>query len=354
MKLTQSDLPLLFSETVIPDIFFAEYLSQMPATSVKVYLYIIFLSKYEKDAKLNDLSKNLALPLKDINDAFTYLEENGFIIRKENGFIISNLQEQTLNKLYKPNLTMSPEKVADIAKNKARAKIIEHINNTYFSGIMGPSWYNNIDIWLTKYNFDDQVLISLFDYCFRRSALNMKYVQTVAEAWGSNKIQTWEDLDSYYQKQDALVKIKKTIAKKLGKQTLTQYEEAYIEKWLLDYGYNLDIIEIALKRSVYKSNPTFEYFNNIITNWHERGLKTPEEVYAFIEQREKQRKDTRQLEKQVNKASYEQRQYTNLSFLYANSNMQTNTDNQFQINQNPNYPNIAASNIQGIEGDINV
>lgn len=314
MKLTQSDLPLLFSETVIPDIFFAEYLSQMPATSVKVYLYIIFLSKYEKDAKLNDLSKNLALPLKDINDAFTYLEENGFIIRKENGFIISNLQEQTLNKLYKPNLTMSPEKVADIAKNKARAKIIEHINNTYFSGIMGPSWYNNIDIWLTKYNFDDQVLISLFDYCFRRSALNMKYVQTVAEAWGSNKIQTWEDLDSYYQKQDALVKIKKTIAKKLGKQTLTQYEEAYIEKWLLDYGYNLDIIEIALKRSVYKSNPTFEYFNNIITNWHERGLKTPEEVYAFIEQREKQRKDTKQLEKQVNKASYEQRQYSNLSF----------------------------------------
>ena len=354
MKLTQSDLPLLFSETIIPDIFFAEYLSQMPATSVKVYLYIIFLSKYEKDAKLNDLSKNLALPLKDINDAFAYLEENGFITRKENGFIISNLQEQTLNKLYKPNLTMSPEKVADIAKNKARAKIIEHINNTYFSGIMGPSWYNNIDIWLTKYNFDDQVLISLFDYCFRRSALNMKYVQTVAEAWGSNKIQTWEDLDSYYQKQDALVKIKKTIAKKLGKQTLTQYEEAYIEKWLLDYGYNLDIIEIALKRSVYKSNPTFEYFNNIITNWHERGLKTPEEVYAFIEQREKQRKDTKQLEKQVNKASYEQRQYSNLSFLYANSNMQTNNNNQFQINPNSSYPNVAASNIQEIEGDINV
>ena len=34
MKLTQSDLPLLFSETVIPDIFFAEYLSQMPIYSI--------------------------------------------------------------------------------------------------------------------------------------------------------------------------------------------------------------------------------------------------------------------------------------------------------------------------------
>ena len=47
MKLEQPELPLLFSETVVPDIFFAEYLSQMPSSSVKVYLYMIFLSKYK-------------------------------------------------------------------------------------------------------------------------------------------------------------------------------------------------------------------------------------------------------------------------------------------------------------------
>ena len=59
MKLEQSEMPLLFSETIIPDIFFAEYLSQMPSNSVKIYLYMIFLSKYKKDIKLNDLSKQL-------------------------------------------------------------------------------------------------------------------------------------------------------------------------------------------------------------------------------------------------------------------------------------------------------
>ena len=72
MKFQQPDLPLLFSETVVPDIFFAEYLSQMPCNSVKVYLYMIFLSKYKKDIKLNDMTKKLALSLKDINDAITY------------------------------------------------------------------------------------------------------------------------------------------------------------------------------------------------------------------------------------------------------------------------------------------
>ena len=118
-------------------------------------------------------------------------------------------------------------------------------------------------------------------------------------------------------------KIKNLIAKKLGKHSgLTQYEEAYIENWVIDFGYNMNIIELALKRTTFKTNPTFEYINNIITDWHERGLKTPNEVLAFIEQRNKQKKDTKQLEKQVAKASFEQRQYDNLAFLYANTNTQ--------------------------------
>ena len=64
MKLEQNDKPLLFSETIIPDIFFSEYLSVLPGDYLKIYLYIIFLSKYGKDIKLNDLSKKLNIPLK--------------------------------------------------------------------------------------------------------------------------------------------------------------------------------------------------------------------------------------------------------------------------------------------------
>lgn len=347
MKLHQPELPLLFSETIVPDIFFTEYLPQMPGNSVKTYLYLVFLTKFNKDIKLNDLSKKLALPLKELNEAISYLDSNGLIIKRENGYTVANLQEITLHKLYKPNLTMSPEKVADIAQNKARAKVIDHINNTYFQGIMGPSWYNDIDLWFKKYEFEDEVMIALFDYCFNRSALHKKYVQTVAEAWGNNKIKTWDNLENYYQEQENLIKIKKTIAKKLGKQSLTQYEEAYIEKWVIDYGYGLNIIEIALKRTTFKTNPTFEYINNIITDWHDRNLKTPDEVLAFIEQRNKQKRDQKQLEKQVAKTSFDQRQYGNLSYLYANTEM-----NSYEM---PNASNFAtASNIPIPEGDFNV
>ena len=328
MKLEQKEKSVLFSETTIPDIFFSEYLSELSGDSLKIYMYILFLSKYGKDIKVNDLSKKLNIPLKVLNDSLKKLEELGLITKKTTGYIITDLQELTLHNLYTPNLTMSKEKIERTAKNKTRAKAIEHINNMYFQGIMGPSWYNDIDLWFNKYGFDEQVMIALFDYCYNRSAMHRNYVQTVAEAWASNNVKTWNDLDKYYEKQETLNKYKKLIAKKLGKHGgLTQYEEAYIENWVLNFGYDMDIIEIALKRTTYKQNPTFEYINNIITDWHERNLKTPEEVNAFIEQRKKQNRNVKELKAQVNKASYEQRNYENLDFLYANQ-VTVNADNQ--------------------------
>ncbi len=328
MKLEQKEKSLLFSETMIPDIFFAEYLSSLPGDYLKIYLYIVFLSKYGKDIKLNDLSKKLNIPLKTINDAMKYLEENNLILKKTTGYIIIDLQESVLHNLYTPNLTISKEKVAQTAKNKSRSKAIEHINNMYFQGIMGPSWYNDIDLWFTKYEFDEQVMIALFDYCYNRNGMHRKYIQTVAEAWASNQVKTWNDLDKYYEKQESLNKLKKTISKKLGKYNgLTQYEEAYIENWVLNFGYDMNIIEIALKRTTLKQNPNFEYINNLITSWHERNLKTPAEVQAFIEQRKKQEKSVKDLKTKVNKTSYEQRTYDNLDFLYANQT-NNNTDKE--------------------------
>ena len=320
MKLEQNEKPLLFSETMIPDIFFSEHLSELPGDYLKIYMYILFLSKYGKDIKLNDLSKKLNIPLKSINDGLKFLEEHGLVTKKTTGYIIVDLQEATLHNLYKPNLTVSKEKIEQTAKNRSKAKVIEHINNMYFQGIMGPSWYNDIDLWFKKYNFDEQVMIALFDYCYKRSALHRNYIQTVAEAWASNKVKTYNDLDNYYSQQEGLNKMKKSIAKKLGKYNgLTQYEEAYIENWVSNFGYDMNIIEIALKRTTFKQNPTFEYINSIITDWHDRNLKTPSEINAFLEQRKKQDKNAKELKSKVNKANYEQRQYSNLDFLYANN-----------------------------------
>ena len=168
MKLEQSDLSLLFSSTNLPDIFFTEYLSQISGDALKVYLYMTFLAKYNKDIRLNDLSKKLELPLKTIQDSIKYLEEQTLITRKNTGYILNNIQEIELHKLYNPKVTSSPEELEKISQNKHRAKAIDSINNQFFQGIMSPSWYSDIDLWFKKYSFDEEVMIALFQYCFNR------------------------------------------------------------------------------------------------------------------------------------------------------------------------------------------
>ena len=323
MKLEQNDRPMLFEETKIPDIFFAEHLSSMTGDYLKIYLYLIFLSKYNGEININSLSKKLALPINVINEGMKYLENQGYILRKQDGFIVVDLQAKTLNNLYTLKMESSAEKIEQNAKNKERIRLIQYLNNKYFQGVMGPTWYSDIDTWIDKYEFEDAVMISLFDYCFNKAALHKNYVQAVAEAWGLNKIKSLEDLDNYYLKQEKMMKIKKDIAKKLGRKSgLTQYEEAYIETWVNEYKYDLPIIEIALKRTTLRANPSFEYINNIIKDWNERNLRTVAQVNEFLEQRKTQAKTTKEIQKQVKKESFEQRAYSNLSFLYANKNVE--------------------------------
>lgn len=62
MRLEQGDASFIFSTIELPDIFFTEYLSQSSGDQIKVYLYILFLSKYGKEIRLNDLSKQLTFP----------------------------------------------------------------------------------------------------------------------------------------------------------------------------------------------------------------------------------------------------------------------------------------------------
>ena len=109
MKLENADLSSLFSNTLLPDIFFSEYLSEASGDFIKVYLYMVFLSKYDKDIKVNDLSKKLVLPLKTIQDAVKYWEEQGLITKKNTGYIRNNMQEIEIHKIYKPKTSKYAE-----------------------------------------------------------------------------------------------------------------------------------------------------------------------------------------------------------------------------------------------------
>ena len=320
MKLEQNELSMLFSSTDLPDVFITEYLSEAPGDYIKVYLYMLFLSKYGKEVKLNDLSKKISLPLPTIQAAIKYWEDTEIITKKGTGYIVNNIQEIELNKLYSPKLTISKVSIQNMEKDKSRSSAIEAINTMFFQGIMSPSWYSDIDLWFKKYEFDEEVMIALFSYCFNKSALHKNYVKAVADAWHVNNIKTSSDLEDYDENNEKIKKVKKNICKKLGlSRNLTQYEEAYIEKWLQEYKYDLEIIELALKKTTSKSNPNFDYIDKIISDWYDRKLLNSDDIKNYLLEFKNKSKQIKELEKKTGYQNYDQRNIDNFDNFYANN-----------------------------------
>jgi len=273
---------ILYSDTLLPDIFITEYMPSMSPECVKVYIYCLFLSKYNKKATAEELSKKLELEVDKVKDAFTYLENLGIIVRKDRSIQFVDLKEKEINKLYRRKTTSTPEEAAlSTERNKKRNRIISAINNTFFQGVMAPSWYTDIDAWFDKYQFEEDVMYALFQHCYDHNGLSKQYITKVADNWYNKGIKNSFDLDKYFIEYQKLKDIKMKIVKKLKRKTpLTQYEEEYIEKWVMDFGYDFDVIELALKKTTAIPNPNFEYINKILTNWYESGLKNKEEIMA--------------------------------------------------------------------------
>lgn len=326
MKFEQN-LSLIFEDLNIPEVFISEYFCNANSDYIKVYIYCLYLCKYNSEISVLDLSKKLSLPIATVEQALKYWEDQSVMIKKSKTYELSDLKKLEVNKLYTPKLSSTPEEaIENNSKNILRVQAINDINNTFFQGIMSPSWYTDIDTLFNKYSFDEDVMIALFRYCFDRNALHRNYLYKVAEGWATNNIKTMNDLEKYYLETEQSNKIKKTISKKLGiTRNLSQYEEAYIEKWTNDYKYPMDIIEMALRKTTAKTNFSFDYLDKIITDWHEKNFTTHDEINNYLKEQKQKAKEYKLSQSKYNPDQVQlQRffdpndQYSDISDLYAN------------------------------------
>ena len=324
----EKDWTSLFEDVNIPEVFFTDYMPNANGDYVKIYLYVVFLCKHSSEITPLDLSKKLSLPIDTVEQGLKYLEDNLLLTRKNKDYILNDIKKQEMSKIYSPRVTSTPEEaVKNNSTNIRRTQAINAINSMFFQGVMSPTWYTDIDSLFTKYKFDEDVVISLFQYCFDRQALHRKYLFAVADGWANSNIKTMDDVDNYYAEFEKTNQIKKTISKKLGiKRNLSEYEDAYVNKWVSDFGYPLDVIEIALKKTTSKTNPSFDYIDKILTDWHERKLKNPSEVNEFLKAQKEKQKEFKQLDflsapstKNIQKFNdTETTQFADLSKFYAN------------------------------------
>ncbi len=306
---------LLYSDTAVSDIFISQYMPSMDSTSVKVYLYMLFLCKHNKKASTDEISKTLNLTLDEVKAALINLDNLEVISWVEDKIQLNDLKDAEIKRMYRLKSISTPVQANEnFEKNKSRNNTLSAINSKFFQGLMAPNWYLTIDNWFSIYKFDEDVMYTLFKYCHDNNTFHKSYIEAVASNWHRRGIQNFFDLEKYFEEMAQVRGIKGTIIKKLRlRRALTEYENEYVEKWVIDYKYSFDVIEIALKKTVGKTNPDFKYLNTVLTRWHELGLITAQEIMGYENSLRSQGQNPGSTQKPAAKDSqrdnFEQRQY---------------------------------------------
>jgi DnaD/phage-associated family protein len=302
---------ILYSDTLVPDIFISEYLPSMSCEQVKIYLFCLFLSKHNRKTSIEDMSKKLEMEYDTVSNAISALVNLGIIERKENNIKLVDLKEKEINKIYRLKSTSTPkEAIFSSERNKRRKEIIQAINNNFFQGLMSPSWYTNIDAWFDKYKFEEDVMYALFQHCYDYKGLSPNYIEKVADNWHSKNITNSFDLDSYFIQYQKVKDIRSKIARKLKlNRYMTEYEEEYIEKWVCDFGFNFEIIDMALRKTTSKTNPNLNYIHSILEDWSNNKIKSKDDIYRYEKTIRKTYSQKQQTTSVPQHKNFEQREY---------------------------------------------
>ncbi|MBQ8828142.1 MAG: DnaD domain protein [Clostridia bacterium] len=279
----------LFENIEINKLFFTDYLPTMSPACVKVYLYCIYTAAEQKDFTLQRMAGELRMEQKELEDCLVMLQADGLLKLQSGIILLNDIATLEINKSYTLRTAKNPlQSDLNDVKRKEYVQMMKSISDRFFGGNMPPSWCSQIELWQEKYNFNADVLFMLFQHCEMNRSMTKAYVRAVADEWHKRGIKTSDDLGKYLSEYDEYCKMRNKISKKLNiKRFFNEYEESIIKKWYFTYGYTMDIVEIALKKSVYRTNATLGTFDAIISEWYRNNLRSVTEIEAYEEERKK-------------------------------------------------------------------
>lgn len=279
----------LLSDTAVPDVFLSDIMPSLPSDAVKVYLYCLLLAKSGKSMLPEELAECLDLTVDAVNACFLMLEKEQILLKTGERITLLDIKAREIDRLFRRKTTSEPDvAIARTEGNKHRNQCISHINQMFFQGVMSPSWYTVIDHWFDVCQFDEDVMVHLFQYCHERDALNPKYMEKVSASWSMKGVRTHWDLDKYLKARDNQNSVNRQIVRSLRlNRNLTEFEENLSDVWVNQYGYGMDVISLAIERTTGKTNPSFKYIHGVLSGWFKDGIKTAEDAKTHLESQAK-------------------------------------------------------------------
>lgn len=307
--------------TVIPNTFFDEYLPRANGEFLKIYLYLLrWLSHPDHALSLSGIADIFFMTENDVTRALKYWEAEGLLrlTFDRDGTIAGiclnavtsiNSQKDTPTAPPEqrrpapaqsavaaqagtgitgtpvgttPTVSMHPRSTQELhrfSESDDGAQLI-FIIQQYLGRPLSASDLNTIYYFYDDLGFSRDLIEYLFEYCVSNGHTHMRYIEKVALSWADLHITTADEARTQSEThQKACFAVLKAFG--LGGRMPAAGEAEFINKWTRTYGFSLELILEACRRTMMAVHtPSFEYTDKILSNWKSLGAYTMTEVLA--------------------------------------------------------------------------
>lgn len=326
LKTTKSD-----GMTGVSNLFLDYYMPGANGEYVKIYLYLLrALSNPPDELSVAGLADALECTEGDILRALKYWEKQGILSLECDAS--NTLQGIYLCPVPKPpssDAKIPDEQAKDAPQNtgvskksysrnelerfskQAEVQQLMFACEQYMKKPLSGSEVETIFYFYDQLHFSADLIDYLVEYCVCKGSRSIHYIKTVALAWAEAGIttvaQAKERTTTYRRNTFAIMK-----AFGINDRNPVESEMAYIEKWLGSYGFTLDLVLEACKRTMERHHkPIFEYADKILQKWADKKVHTIEDIRKLDmeHQRKKAQSNPASAARSTGFTNFEQREY---------------------------------------------
>lgn len=294
--------------TMIPNIFFDEYLPRSNGEFLKVYLYLLrWLPCSDHALTLGGIADTFCMTENDVLRSLRYWEKEGLLelscddSSDITGIRLKSIQSRSpsditsapvsLNSAQEGPKTYSMQELQNFKDNGSGEQLI-FIIQQYLGHPLSQTDLNTIYYFYDGLGFSTDLIEYLFEYCVSNGHTHMRYIEKVALTWSAQHITTADEARAQSEAhQRACFAVLKAFG--LGGRMPTSGEVEYVNKWTRTYGFSLELILEACRRTMMSVHtPSFEYTDKILSNWKSLNVYTMTEVMAADKARSTQKAGT--------------------------------------------------------------
>lgn len=276
--ITGNKLP---SFVAVPSEIIDEHLGRVSGIYIKVILFILRANKVDPPR----IAETLSVPVSEVEEAVHYWCSCGILSEEEvqkQLLEVKKLQEEK-KKAALPAAGPEAVRAVDFAQSAQREEV--HFLLTTAEQILGrplnSTEQKGYVFFLEDYDLPADVIVMAIEFCVMHGRANYKYISKMLAGWHEEGINTHPLAEEYIRVRTERLNHEAEVIEAFGIQNrgLTTSNRKYIMQWYQDYGFNIEMIRMAYERAMDQiGQASFPYIGKILQNWHDMGLKTPQEV----------------------------------------------------------------------------